>query len=164
MGEPGTNSCCDYFLLLQFGCRSRLQLSKSTLFYLFSLNYVSDDGDRKRRLASTPANLPSMSNVHFSGRLSSSLKDDTSASNELVAKAASSSAKTVASTGATGKSAAGASSQAHHFRSGKHFMEWMYKVESELDRRGDCDVNKCCSQLQVSLGQIHRLLDKVGYC
>ena len=130
---------------------------------LYSLNYVPDDGDSKRRLAPTPANLPSMSNVHFSGRLSSSLKDDTSASNELVAKGASSSAKTVASTGATGKSAAGVAGQAHHFRSGKHFMEWMYKVESELDRRGDCDVNKCCSQLQVSLGQIHRLLAKVGY-
>ena len=71
---------------------------------------------------------------------------------------------TAASTSKSAGNTGAGNGQPHHFRSGKHFMEWMYKVESELDRRGDCDVNKCCSQLQVSLGQIHRLLDKVGYC
>ena len=29
-------------------------------------------------------------------------------------------------------------------------------------RRGDCEVNECCDQLQASLSQIHRLLDKVN--
>jgi len=138
----------------------------------------------KRCLPAPPQNLPSMTS-HISGRLSSSLKD-TSASNEpsgvvrkgggpssslsagggnLKAPSSSAAAGATTKTGATSASGAGAAGAQHpqnHFRSGKHFMEWVYKAEAELDRRGDCEVNECCDQLQASLSQIHRLLDKVN--
>ena len=85
----------------------------------------------------------------------SSLKD-TSASNEpsgvvrkggsslsagggnLKAPSSSAAAGATTKTGATSASGAGAAGAHHpqnHFRSGKHFMEWVYKAEAELDRR-----------------------------
>ena len=50
----------------------------------------------------------------------------------------------------------------HHLTSAKHFMEWIYKVEAQLDRKGDCAIKKCCESLKKNLNDIQRLLDRVS--
>ena len=56
----------------------------------------------------------------------------------LKAPSSSAAAGATTKTGATSASGAGIAGAQHpqnHFRSGKHFMEWVYKAEAELDRR-----------------------------